>query len=232
MEQLDHTSKASNRNTRMSLSPWAMGSVVLLALGACQKNEPLDQYGCTEMEYDNYDPDANAPNGSCCRFVDAGSRIWRGTVTDSATGIVVPYMVTRIAGWLEGPCIKMDAGAICTVSDNLCGLGDCVNELFYHEPDSYWGYPIHRTVEAYSISNISNCCVDPVLVPDTITYISSSLNVLWYTGGIQVYNDTVNPVYISQDGRYGGTYASQVAHPIPDRGVDSVIVRIINLTIH
>lgn len=215
----------------MSLSPWAMGSVVLLALGACQKNEPLDRYGCTEMEYDNYDPNANAPNGSCCRFVDADSRIWRGTVTDSSTGIVVPYMVTRIAGWLEGPCIKMDAGAICTVSDNLCGLGDCVLELFYHEPNSDWGNPIHRTIEAYSISNISDCCVDAVLVPDTINHLSSTLHILWYSDGVQVYNDTVIINNITQNGRFGYR-PRQVTDPIPNRGVDSVVVRIIDLTIH
>lgn len=223
MELLDHISKASNRNTRMSLSPWAMGSVVLLALGACQKNEPLDQYGCTEMEYDNYDPDANAPNGSCCRFVDAGSRIWRGTVTDSATGIVVPYMVTRIAGWLEGPCMNIYRPALGVVSDDICGEGACQVQV----SGNY--NAVNRVVEAFGIGNEAGCCLPAVDPEPPGIALMVTFHVEFYADGALVHEDDYNR-HVGEDGRFGASsHPYQLGNADPERGVDSVSVRITQL---
>ncbi|MBK8950211.1 MAG: hypothetical protein IPM68_15560 [Flavobacteriales bacterium] len=223
MEQLDHISTASNRNTRMSTSSWAIGAVVLLTLGACQKNEPLDQYGCTEMEYDNYDPNANSPDGSCCRFVDAGSRIWRGTVSDSASAIVVPYMVTRIAGWLEGPCMNMDRRAFSSVSDDICGEGVC------HVQVGYDGPTLNRLVEAFGIENDSGCCLQAVALVPPVFALMVTFHVEYYADGVLVYEDAYGR-YVGQDGRFGGYIAAdQIDAPYPERGVDSVSVRITQL---
>lgn len=207
----------------MSMSPWAIGAVVLLTLGACQKNDPLDEYGCTDMEYDNYDPDANAPNGSCCRFVDAGSRIWRGTATDSETGIVVPYMVTRIAGWLEGPCMNIYRPEIGVVSDDLCGEGTCLVQVGgdYQE--------VNRVVEAFGIGNAAGCCLPAVDFEPPGIALMVTFHVEYYADGLIVLEDVYN-CYVGQDGRFGGTpRAYQLGSPDPERGVDSVAVQITQL---
>ncbi len=214
----------------MSMSPWAIGIVVLLTLGACQKNEPLDKYGCTDMEYDNYDPDANASNGSCCRFVDAGSRIWRGTVTDSVSGFVIPYMAARVAGWLEGPCINMDRGAICVVTDDVCGMGPCRIDVPYYELNSSY-HPMNRDAEAFFILNIEDCCLDPIDMsgspdPDFIT-----LETSYYSNDEVVYRDTtVNRVRTT--GRYRNGISGQIQYPVPERTIDSVSVRILEITFY
>lgn len=229
MKNLDHMNTMSKSRARMNVNPWAIGTILLLALGGCQKNEPLDRYGCTDMEYDNYDPDANAPNGSCCRFVDAGSRIWRGTVTDSVYGFMIPYMVARIAGWLEGPCINMDRGAICVVTDDVCGIGPCRIDVPYKELNSFY-HPLVREAEAFFILNIDNCCTQSIDMsgspdPDYIT-----LQTSYFFNNELAYKDTtVNRV--NSIGRFGNGTSGQIQHPIPDRAVDSVSVRILNITL-
>lgn len=219
-----HTAKSSSAT--QSFTACMLGLVLLAVLAACRKNDRLESNGCTEPEYPNFDPYADMPNGSCCKFVDAGSLIWRGTATDSATGIVVPYMVTRIAGWLEGPCMNIDRRAISSVSDDICEEGVC------HVQVGYYGPTLNRQVEAFGIENESGCCLQPIALADTINSLKVTFLISYYAGQILALVDEYDR-WVGQDGRFGGHIAAdQISTPVPERGIDSVAVQITEITIN
>ncbi|MBV6406197.1 MAG: hypothetical protein IT228_07615 [Flavobacteriales bacterium] len=199
---------------------------LLLGATACTKFDRLEKEGCTEQGYANYDPYAELPDGSCCTFRDAGSRIWRGTVVDTITnyGFEIPYVAARIVGELEGPCLT-ERGSFWSVQDDHCGQGPCVLDLGVYSNGT------SRTVDAYGIDDPVGCCIPSIVFPPNVNYINVTFKLTAFNGSTPVQ-------VVEQDARFdnndNSAYFGAIPVESPQIGVlvDSLNVKVLDVEVH